>query len=91
MLLPAVTAAMVLADQACDAEARVIEPLTQAGKTAVMPPKATRKVQRPYDEELYNSKVTGHDASFMLHPLIVATYAAIAAQYGPLHPARPLR
>jgi hypothetical protein len=48
--LPAVAAAIVIADTAFDAEKRVLEPLKQAGKTAVIPPKANRKVQRPCDE-----------------------------------------
>ena len=56
VLLPAVTADIVIADKAFDADARVLEPLKQAGKTAVIPPKANRKVQRPYDEELYKAR-----------------------------------
>jgi transposase len=34
----------------------VIEPLAQAGKTAVIPPKANRKVPRPYDKDLYQAR-----------------------------------
>jgi transposase len=34
----------------------VLEPLQRAGKTAVIPPKANRKVQRSYDEELYKAR-----------------------------------
>ncbi len=34
----------------------MIEPLAQAGKTAVIPPKANRKVPRPYDKDLYQAR-----------------------------------
>ena len=47
---------MVIADKACDAHDRVIEPLLQAGKTVVIPPKASRKHQRGYDRHLYKSR-----------------------------------
>jgi transposase len=46
VLLPGMAANTVLADKAYDADARVIEPLNQAGKTAVIPPKCNRKEQR---------------------------------------------
>jgi transposase len=56
VLLPAVVAETVIADKASDADKRVLQPLQRAGKTAVMPPKSNRKVQRPYDEELYKAR-----------------------------------
>ncbi len=34
----------------------MIRPLEQAGKTAVIPPKAKRKEPRPYDKELYKAR-----------------------------------
>jgi transposase len=34
----------------------VIEPLIAAGKTAVIPPKSTRKIQRDYDKEAYKAR-----------------------------------
>jgi transposase len=34
----------------------VIRPLAQAGKTAVIPPKANRKNPRPYDKDLYQAR-----------------------------------
>ena len=34
----------------------MIEPLAQAGKTAVIPPKANRKVPRPYDKDLSQAR-----------------------------------
>jgi transposase len=43
----------LLADKAYDADERVIEPLAAAGKTAVIPPKANRQIQRTYDRELF--------------------------------------
>ena len=45
-----------MADKAYDAHARVLEPLQQAGKTAVIPPKCNRKEQRPYDQHLYKAR-----------------------------------
>ena len=52
-LLPQVEANTVIADTAYDAEARVLAPLTAAGKTAVIPPKSNRKIQCEYARELY--------------------------------------
>jgi transposase len=50
--LPDLEADTVLADKAYDAEERVLQPLHQAGKSAVIPPKRNRKVQRDYDKDL---------------------------------------
>ncbi len=47
---------MLIADKAFDAEARVIRPLEQAGKTAVIPSRANRRTPRSYDEELYKAR-----------------------------------
>jgi len=55
-LLPKVKAEALLADKAFDAEQRVIEPLLAAGITPVIPPKITRKTQRPFDKELYKAR-----------------------------------
>lgn len=38
---------------AFDADVRVLEPLAQAGKAAVIPPKANRRVKRDYDRRVY--------------------------------------
>jgi transposase len=46
----------LLADKAYDAERRVIEPLQAAGKTAVIPSKRNRKIQRTYDKEIYKQR-----------------------------------
>ena len=55
-LLPGLEADTLIADKAFDAEERVIGPLRQAGKTAVIPPKANRKNPRPYDKTLYQAR-----------------------------------
>ena len=55
-LLPQLAADTVLADRAYDADARVLDVLQTAGKTAVIPPKRHRKEQRPYDRELYKTR-----------------------------------
>jgi hypothetical protein len=43
----------LIADKAFDADARVLEPLAAAGKTAVIPPRTNRSSPRDYDRELY--------------------------------------
>jgi transposase len=55
-LLPDMQADTLIADKAFDADARVIEPLAAAGKTAVIPPKANRKEPRDYDRELFKAR-----------------------------------
>ena len=50
-LLPTMEADMLIADKAFDADARVLEPLAAAGKTAVIPPRANRSSPRDYDRE----------------------------------------
>jgi transposase len=55
-LLPALEADTVIADKAYDADERVIEPLAAAGKSAVIPPKSSRKSQRDYDKDLYKAR-----------------------------------
>jgi transposase len=56
VLLPQIKAGVVIADKGFDAEARVIEPLTGAGKIAVIPPKANRIRPRDYDKDLYKAR-----------------------------------
>jgi transposase len=55
-LLPHMKAPMLLADKAYDADERVLMPLAAAGKTAVIPPKSNRKIQRGYDKEIYKER-----------------------------------
>ena len=52
-LLPAMEADTLIADKAFDADARVLEPLASAGKTAVIPPRTNRSSPRDYDGGLY--------------------------------------
>jgi transposase len=51
-LIPTMEADILIADKAYDADKRVIEPLTAAGKTAVIPSKANRKIKRAYDKHI---------------------------------------
>ena len=55
-LLPDVTAEALIADRSYDAEARVLAPLREAGKVAVIPPRRNRKEQRAYDADLYEAR-----------------------------------
>jgi transposase len=55
-LLPNLQAEALLADKAFDADERVIEPLLAKGITPVIPPKSTRKTERPFDKELYKAR-----------------------------------
>ena len=56
VLLPDIAAKTILADKGYDADARVLEPLAQAGKVAVIPAKSNRKHARPYDKHLYEAR-----------------------------------
>lgn len=55
-LLPSVQANTVIADKGYDADARVLDVLKQAGKTAVIPAKRHRTVPRAYDRHLYKAR-----------------------------------
>jgi len=55
-LLPDTAAATVIADKAYDAQERVIDPLLDAGKNVVIPPKRCRKQPRDYDKHLYRTR-----------------------------------
>ena len=55
-LLPALAAETLIADKAFDADERVLEPLAAAGKSAVIPPKANRLINRNYDRGLYKTR-----------------------------------
>jgi transposase len=46
----------LIADKAFDADTRVIEPLSEAGKVAVIPSKANRKQPRHFDRNLYKER-----------------------------------
>ena len=55
-LLPRMQADTLLADKAFDADERVVQPLLEAGKTPVIPPKRQRKEPRAYDRDLYKER-----------------------------------
>lgn len=55
-LLPSLEADALIADKAFDADERVLAPLAAAGKTAVIPPKQSRKNPRDYDRHLYKAR-----------------------------------
>src|SRR5215213_8808184 len=55
-LLPELEAETLIADKAFDADQRVLEPLAKAGKTAVIPPRQTRKIPRAFDKDLYKAR-----------------------------------
>lgn len=46
----------LIADKACDADERVIEPLQKSRKPIVIPPKSNRNNKRDYDKELYKDR-----------------------------------
>jgi len=51
-----IAASAGVADKGYDAADRVINPLREAGKKIVIPPKKNRKEQRLYDKELYKAR-----------------------------------
>jgi transposase len=55
-LLPGLQADALIADKAFDADKRVLGPLAEAGKTAVIPPRKTRKTPRSFDKDLYKAR-----------------------------------
>jgi transposase len=55
-LLADLQAEILIADKAFDADERVIQPLTAAGKTPVIPSKANRRSLRQYDRDLYKAR-----------------------------------
>ena len=65
-----------LADKAYDAQERVLALLEKAEIEAVIPPKATRKEQREYDEDMYKWR---HLIENLFQKL--KQYRAIATRY----------
>ena len=55
-LLPTIEVDTLIADKASDAEARDLEPLAAAGKTAEIPPRSNQSPPRDYDRELYAAR-----------------------------------
>ena len=56
VLLKRVAARTVIADKGYDADARVLDRLEKTGKTAVIPPRAHRRIPRDYDRHLYKAR-----------------------------------
>ncbi len=56
LLLTDIVAGAVIADNAYDADDRVVQPLEQAGIEVVIPPRRQRKTPRQYDRELYKAR-----------------------------------
>ena len=79
LLIPNIEADIVIADKGFDADARVREPLTTAGKTAVIPSKSNRKNPLPYDKQLYRLR---HRIENFFSKL--KDYRAIATRYDKL-------
>src|SRR3954454_3757438 len=55
-LLPELEAETLIADKAFDSDERVLEPLADARKTVVIPPRKTRKAPRAFDKDLYKAR-----------------------------------
>ena len=55
-LLPHMTANLLIADRAFDADRRVLDPLAAVGKSAVIPPRPNRLIPREFDRELYKER-----------------------------------
>ena len=55
-LLPQMTATLLIADRAFDADKRVLHPLAAAGKSAVIPPRPNRVRPRDFDRERYKAR-----------------------------------
>ena len=55
-LLPHMTANLLIADRAFDADRRVLDRLAAAGKSAVIPPRPNRVTPREFDRELYKER-----------------------------------
>jgi len=50
------TANLLIADRAFDADRRVLDPLAAAGKSAVIPSRPNRLTPRDFDRELYKER-----------------------------------
>src|SRR3954454_427257 len=55
-LLPELEAEALIADKAFDADQRVLEPLAEAGKTAVITARKSRTTPRAFDTDLYQAR-----------------------------------
>ena len=93
-LLPTMAADTLIADKAFDADARVLEPLAAASKTAVIPPRTNRSSLRNYDRPLYGERhlIENFFAKIKQFRAIATRYEKTArnflaaVQLGMLHP-----
>lgn len=83
VLLPQLEADILLADKGFDADERVLIPLQKAGKVAVIPPKANRKIQREYDKDLYKARhlIENFFAKLKLYRAIATRYDKTARNF----------
>ena len=83
VLLPQLKANIVIADKSFDADQQALEPLQQAGKEAIIPPKANRTVQREYDRELYKARhlIENFFAKLKLFRAIATRYDKITCNF----------
>jgi transposase len=83
VLLPGLAADTLLADKGFDADKRVLEPLANAGKTAVIPPKQNRKQQRQYGKDLYKARhlIENFFAKLKLYRCIATRYDKTARNF----------
>lgn len=73
----------MIADKAFDADERVRQPLAQAGKIAVIPPKANRKAPCDYDRNLYQARhlIENFFAKLKQYRAIATRYDKTAANF----------
>jgi transposase len=76
VLLDELAADTLVADKGYDAHERVIQRLEQQGKTAVIPPRCNRTLQRDYDRHLYKARHLVENLFAQLKQ-----YRAIATRY----------
>lgn len=83
VLLQDMVADTLLADKAYDANERVIAPLKQQGKTAVIPPRRNRTQPREYDKELYKARhlIENFFAKFKQYWAITTRYDKLAESF----------
>jgi transposase len=82
-LLPQMQADTLIADKAYDADERVIEPITAAGKGVVIPAKANRKTPRKFDRDLFKSQhlIENFFARLKLYRAIATRYDKTARNF----------
>ena len=83
VLLADMEADVLLGDKGYDADERVIERLSTAGKKAVIPPKRNRKEQRDYDKALYKARhlVENFFAKLKQYRAIATRYDKLAESF----------